>query len=85
VTLQIAALLTLTDHPESSARRGRHSFRRRWSSSLSWKDSETTRLLAAPIVSPVKPAQPAAKRGIVGRMQLKLATALKFDQDMKEF
>jgi methyl-accepting chemotaxis protein len=39
--------------------------------------------VAAPIVSPVKPA--ATKRGVVGRMQSKLATAFKLDADMDEF
>ena len=51
---------------------------------LASNGANVTRMPAASIVSPMK-AQPAAKRGMVGRMQSKLATAFKFDKDLEEF
>jgi methyl-accepting chemotaxis protein len=58
---------------------------------LDGSSGNIVRMPAAPIVSPVKQApvapKPAASKsgGVVGRMQSKLTTALKFDPDMEEF
>jgi methyl-accepting chemotaxis protein len=58
---------------------------------LDGSSANVARMPAAPIVSPVKKVSAASKptapkRGsVVGRMQSKLATALKFDADMGEF
>jgi methyl-accepting chemotaxis protein len=52
---------------------------------LERRTAEVARMRAPPMTAPLKPASSAPKRGVVGRMQAKLATALKFDPDMKEF
>lgn len=52
---------------------------------LERRTAEFARMPVAPVALPSKPAPAAPRRGVVGRMQAKLATALKFDPDMKEF
>jgi methyl-accepting chemotaxis protein len=52
---------------------------------LEQRTAEVARIPVAPVAVPSKPVPAAPTRGVVGRMQAKLATALKFDPDMQEF